>query len=30
MPIEFERRYLKDAEWSRKAFAGSADGGEER
>ena len=28
MPIESECRYLKDAEWSRKAFSGSADGGE--
>ena len=28
MPIESECRYLKDGEWSRKAFSGSADGGE--
>ena len=28
MPIETECRYLKDGEWSRKAFSGSADGGE--
>jgi hypothetical protein len=28
MPIASECRYLKDGEWSRKAFSGSADGGE--
>jgi hypothetical protein len=28
MPIESECRYLKDGEWSRKAFSGSAGGGE--